>query len=159
MISSYLFRCIFQNQFDNVKKSRGIWMGKQLHNCKSGLWYPVVSSQSVQYATMHYVYTHVMPKYPPQIHYKNPPPEALWLNENINIYGPVHICSRYTTPAKCSRNKFSVHERSDCEHCEIFSVPLRSDLKSAHISICAVWLIVYTLRNVWGHFNVHSPCW
>ena len=73
--------------------------------------------------------------------------------------GPVHICSRYTTPAKCSRNKFSVHERSDCEHCEMFSVPLRSDLISAHISVCAVWLIVYTLRNVWGHINMHSPCW
>ena len=70
--------------------------------------------------------------------------------------GPVHICSRYTTPAKCSRNKFSVHEHSDFEHCEMFSVPLRSDLKSAHISVCAVWLILYTLRNVWGHFNVHS---
>ena len=75
------------------------------------------------------------------------------------LTGPVHICSRYTTPAKCSRNKFSVHERSDCEHCEMFSVPLRSDLKSAHISVCAVWLIVYTMRNLWGHFNVHSPCW
>ena len=74
-------------------------------------------------------------------------------------YGPVHICSRYTTPAKCSWNKFSVHERSDCEHSEMFSVPLRSDLKSAHISVCAVWLIVYTVRNVWCHFNVHSPCW
>ena len=71
----------------------------------------------------------------------------------------LHICSRYTTPAKCSRNKFSVHERSDCEHCEMFSVLLRSDIKSAHISVCAVGLIVYTLRNVWGHFNVHSPCW
>ena len=35
--------------------------------------------------------------------------------------------------------------------------PLRSDLKSAHISVCTVWLIVYTLRNVWGHFNGHSP--
>ena len=78
---------------------------------------------------------------------------------NIDNYGPVHICSRYTTPAKCSRNKFSVHEHSDCEHCEMFSVPLRSDLKSAHISVCTVWLIVYTLRNVWGHFNVHFPCW
>ena len=77
---------------------------------------------------------------------------------NMNT-GPVHICSRYTTPANCSRNKFSVHERSDCEHCEMFLVPLRSDLKSAHISVCAVWLIVYTLRNVWGHFNVHSPRW
>ena len=54
-------------------------------------------------------------------------------------------------------NKFSVHERSDCEHCEMFSVPLLSDFKSAHISVCAVWLIVYTLRNVWGHFNGHSP--
>ena len=79
---------------------------------------------------------------------------------NIFKCGPKgYICSRYTTPAKCSRNKFSVHEHSDCEHCEMFSVPLRSDLKSAHISVCAVWLIVYTLRNVWGHFNVHSPCW
>ena len=30
----------------------------------------------------------------------------------IYIFGPVHIiCSRYTTPAKCSCNKFSVHER------------------------------------------------
>ena len=58
-------------------------------------------------------------------------------------------CSRYTYPAgKCSRNKFSVHEHSDCEHCQMFSVPLRSDLKSAHISVCAVWLVVYTLRNV-----------
>ena len=72
------------------------------------------------------------------------------------IIGPVHICSRYTTPAKCSRNKFSVHKHSDCEHCEMFSVPLRSDLKSAHISVCAVWLIVYTLRNVWGHINPFS---
>ena len=72
--------------------------------------------------------------------------------------GPVHICSRYTTSAKCSWNKFSVYERSDFEHCEMFSVPLCSDLKSAHISVCTVWLIVYTLRNVWGHFNVHSPC-
>ena len=26
-------------------------------------------------------------------------------------FGPVHICPRYTTPAKCSRNKFLVHER------------------------------------------------
>ena len=78
-----------------------------------------------------------------------------WLEDHV---GPVHIGSRYTTPAKCSRNKFSVHE-CFCEHCEMFSVPLRSDLKLAHISICAVWLIVYTLRNVWGHFNVHSPGW
>ena len=37
--------------------------------------------------------------------------------------------------------------------------PFRSDLKSTHISVCTVWPIVYTLRNVWGHFNVHSPCW
>ena len=58
------------------------------------------------------------------------------------------ICSRYTYPEKCSRNKFSVHEHSDCDHCEMFSVPFHSDLKSAHISVCAVWLIVYTLRNV-----------
>ena len=89
--------------------------------------------------------------------------EDLWKEYERNmsqcIWGPIHICSRYMTPAKCSRNKFSVHERSDCEHCEMFSVPLRSDLKSAHISVCAVWLIVYTLRNMWGHFNVHSPCW
>ena len=35
------------------------------------------------------------------------------------------ICSRYTTPAKCSRNMFSVHERSYYEHCEMFSVPIR----------------------------------
>ena len=35
--------------------------------------------------------------------------------------GPVHICSRYTTPAKCSQNKFkNKNERSDCEHCEMF---------------------------------------
>ena len=76
---------------------------------------------------------------------------------DLGNLGPVHICSRYTTPAKCSRNKFSVHKHSDCEHCEMFSVPLRSDLKSAHITVCAVWLIVlfvYTLHNVWGHFNV-----
>ena len=32
-------------------------------------------------------------------------------------------------------------------------------LKMARISVCAVWRIVYTLRNVWGHFDVHSPCW
>ena len=74
-------------------------------------------------------------------------------------YRAVHICSRYMTPAKWSRNKFSVHELSDCEHCKIFLVPLRSDIKSAHISVCVVWLIAYTLRNVWGHINVHSPCW
>ena len=37
------------------------------------------------------------------------------------LTGPVHICSRYTIPAKCSRNKFSVHERSDYEHGEMFS--------------------------------------
>ena len=82
---------------------------------------------------------------------------------HVTNRGPVHMFSpsRYTTPAKCSRNKFLV-QRSDCEHCELFSVPLCSDLKSAHISVCAVWLIVYThfnVRNVWGHFNVHSPCW
>ena len=54
------------------------------------------------------------------------------------IRGPLHICSLYTTLAKYSRNKFSVHECSDCEHCEMFSVPFRSDFKSAHISVCAV---------------------
>ena len=32
---------------------------------------------------------------------------------------------------KCSQNKFSVHERSDCEHCQMFLVPLPPDLKSA----------------------------
>ena len=45
------------------------------------------------------------------------------------VLGPVHICSRYTTPAKCSRNMFSVHERSYYEHCEMFSVPIRSGRK------------------------------
>ena len=29
-------------------------------------------------------------------------------------------------------------------------------LKMARISVCAVWRIVHTLRNVWGHFDVHS---
>ena len=61
---------------------------------------------------------------------------------------PVHICSWYTYLGKCSRNKFSVHKRSDCEHCEMFSVPLHSDFKSAHVSVCAVWLLVHILRNV-----------
>ena len=82
------------------------------------------------------------------------------------IWGPF-ICSRYTYPGKCSRNKFSVHKHSDCEHCEMFSVPLRSALKSAHILVCGVWLIMYTLRNVLKNntrlkqtrsFNVRSPC-
>ena len=71
--------------------------------------------------------------------------ENMWL-----IARSYTVCSRYTYPGKCSRNKFSVHEHSDCEHCEMFSVPLRSDFKSAHISVCAVWLtcIVHVLRNM-----------
>ena len=77
---------------------------------------------------------------------------SIWLWKGYKkTLGPF-ICSRYTYPGKYSRNKFSAHERSDCEHCEMFLGPLHSDLKSAHISVCAVWLIVYTLRNVWGHF-------
>ena len=70
--------------------------------------------------------------------------KILVINVNISrniLCGPVHICSLYTTPSKCSRDKFSVHECSDCEHCEMFSVPLRWDLKSAHISVCAVYLL------------------
>ena len=47
----------------------------------------------------------------------------------ICLFGPIHICSRYTTPAKCSRNMFSVHERSYYEHCEMFSLPIRSGWK------------------------------
>ena len=60
------------------------------------------------------------------------------------------ICSRYTYPVKFSRNKFLVHERSDCEHCEMFLVPLRSDLKSAHISVCSMTYCVttYTAQRV-----------
>ena len=54
--------------------------------------------------------------------------KTLMYSISEHTIGPVHICSRYTTPAKCSRNKFSVHEHSYCEHCEMFSVPLRSDL-------------------------------
>ena len=71
--------------------------------------------------------------------------------------GPVHICSRYTTPAKCSRNMFSVHERSYYEHCEMFSVPIRSgwkwhasrsaqyDVLCIHCATCEV-ILMCTLR-------------
>ena len=51
---------------------------------------------------------------------------------------PVHICSRYKYPVKCSRNKFSEHERSHYEQREMFSAPYPSDLKSAHTSVCAL---------------------
>ena len=47
--------------------------------------------------------------------------------QKVWISGGPFICSRYTTPAKCSRNMFSVHERSYYEHCEMFSVPIRAD--------------------------------
>ena len=70
------------------------------------------------------------------------------------IWGHVHICFRYTTPGKnvleTSSRYTSVQIASTVK---LFLVPLRSDLKSAHISVCAVWLIVYTLRNVWDHSN------
>ena len=70
---------------------------------------------------------------------------------------PVHICSRYTTPAKCSRNMFSVHEHSYYEHCEMFSVPIRSgwkwhasrsaqyDVLCIHCATCEV-ILMCTLR-------------
>ena len=73
------------------------------------------------------------------------------------VSGPVHICSRYTTPAKCSRNMFSVHERSYYEHCEMFSVPIRSgwkwhasrsaqyDVLCIHCATCEV-ILMCTLR-------------
>ena len=73
------------------------------------------------------------------------------------LIGPVHICSRYTTPAKCSRNMFSVHERSYYEHCEMFSVPIRSgwkwhasrsaqyDVLCIHCATCEV-ILMCTLR-------------
>ena len=79
---------------------------------------------------------------------------------------PIHICSWYTYPGKCSRNKFSVHKHSDSEHCEMFSVPLHSDFKSAHVSVCAVWLLgIYCAtcwritQGWWGHFYARSSCW
>ena len=85
-------------------------------------------------------------------------PRAFWacLYEGAD-HGPVHICSRYTTPAKCSRNMFSVHERSYYEHCEMFSVPIRSgwkwhasrsaqyDVLCIHCATCEV-ILMCTLR-------------
>ena len=62
--------------------------------------------------------------------------------------GPVHICSRYTTPAKCSRNMFSVHERSYYEHCEMFSVPIRSGWNGTHLGLRSMTYCVYTAQRV-----------
>ena len=59
-------------------------------------------------------------------------------NPKYDDPGPIHICSLYTYSVKCSRNKFSVHERSDCEHCEMFSVPLRSDRHDEVILPCTL---------------------
>ena len=58
---------------------------------------------------------------------------------------PVHICSRYTTPAKCSRNMFSVHERSYYEHCEMFSVQVEND---THLGLRSMTYCVYTAQRV-----------
>ena len=62
--------------------------------------------------------------------------------------GPVHICSRYTTPAKCSRNMFSVHERSYYEHCEMFSVPIVQVENGTHLGLRSMTYCVYTAQRV-----------
>ena len=81
-----------------------------------------------------------------------------FLNEFTNevFLGPF-ICSRYTTPAKCSSNKFSVHERSDCEHWNVLGTPsfrfkigtssrsAQYDLLCIHCATCEV-ILTCTLR-------------
>ena len=58
-------------------------------------------------------------------------------NDDYNDNGPVHICSRYTYPGNCSRNKFSVHEQ--------YVQSVQYDLLCMHCAMCEV-ILTCTLR-------------
>ena len=67
----------------------------------------------------------------------------------VTVYiGPVHRCSRYTTPAKCSWNMFSVHERSYYEHCECSRYPFVQVENGMHLGLSSMTYCVYTAQRV-----------